>query len=173
MAKPMYSEKRGEKDGLIETVQLVHGDFVREYKVEDFPLLNHVLAMIETESQWNEKADSGFQRGLMQVQPAALETINNLYGTTYSYDDMFDPAKNVFVGIRYMRWLYRYFCKHVRAELQVPLQIMQYNWGVGNVMKWLKQTEKSNSVIDESVPNETKQHWLDWLFWSVVWAVNL
>jgi len=85
---------------------------------------------------------------------------------------MFDPAKNVYVGIRYMRWLYRYFTQRLKLphELAVPCAIMAYNWGIGNVVKWLNETKKCNSHIDEAVPEETKSHWLNWLFWSAVYV---
>lgn len=45
----------------------------------------------------------------MQISESAVKTVNSIYGTSFTYDDMFDPARNVFVGIRYLRWLYRYF----------------------------------------------------------------
>jgi len=85
---------------------------------------------------------------------------------------MFDPPKNVYVGIRYMRWLYRYFTQRLKLshELAVPCVIMAYNWGIGNVVKWLNETKKCNSHIDEAVPEETKSHWLNWLFWSAVYV---
>ena len=158
---------------MINTVAKVHGDFVMEYGIKDFPLFHHVCGIIATESQWNAEADSGYQRGLMQVSPQALRTVNFLYQTSYTYDDMFDPAKNVFVGIRYMRWLYRYFknIQNLDTELAIPYSILAYNWGIGNVVKWFKYTQKSNSFIDEAVPEETKSHLIDWLFWSGYYTV--
>jgi len=145
-------------------------NFATAYKVTDFPKLHHIFALIETESAWDPSADSGFARGLMQVSREALEDINRIYSTNFSYEDMFRPYFNIFVGIRYLRRLYRMFLEYEHADI---LAVMAYNWGVGNVVKWLTMKDPSNCKIDEAVPRETKEHLLDFLFWTERWKQEL
>lgn len=156
---------------LINLVKAYHTDFVTQHKIQDFPSLIDVLAMISTESSWDIYADSKFARGLMQISEPALRTINNLYGTRFTYDDMFDAWKNIWVGIRYMRWLYRYLTttQKISSNIAVPYTIMAYNWGIGNFARWLRETKACNTVIDEKVPLETKNHLVDWLWWWDYW----
>jgi len=150
-------------------VEAHYVDFVTAYKVADFPKLHHVFALIETESAWDPNADSGYARGLMQVSRAALKDINQIYSTNFDYDDMFRPDRNIFVGIRYLRRLYRMFLGYERADI---LTVMAYNWGIGNVLKWLAMRDPSNCKIDEAVPQETKAHLIDFLFWSEFWRLK-
>ena len=145
-------------------------DFATAYKITDFPKLHHIFALIETESAWDPSADSGFARGLMQVSREALEDINRLYSTNFSYEDMFRPYFNIFIGVRYLRRLYRMFLDYEHADI---LAVMAYNWGVGNVLNWLTMKDPSNSTIDEAVPKETKAHLFDFLFWSEFWQKQL
>ena len=152
---------------LVETHYL---DFATAYKIKDFPKLHHVFALIETESAWNPNADSGFARGLLQVSREALEDINGLYSTNFDFDDMFRPDRNIFVGIRYLRRLYRVFLEYEHADI---LAVMAYNWGLGNVIEWLMLKNPSNCRIDEAVPAETKAHLIDFLFWSEYWRKKL
>jgi len=150
-------------------VEAHYADFVAAYKVADFPKLHHVFALIETESAWDPNADSGYARGLMQVSRAALKDINQIYSTNFDYDDMFRPDRNIFVGIRYLRRLYRMFLDYERADI---LAVMAYNWGIGNVLNWLAMRDPSNCKIDEAVPQETKAHLIDFLFWSEFWRLK-
>lgn len=157
---------------LHETVLDEYNKFKRKYHVKTFPQLHDVFAVISTESAWNPTANSEYARGLMQVSNPALRTINWLYSTKFSYDDMFDPAKNVFVGIRYLRYLYRVF-KQTNSAGITNLVIMSYNWGQGNVLQWLSMKKPDNSIIDEQVPQETKIHLFDFIFWREYWNREL
>lgn len=160
---------------LTSTQQIVldeYNKFKQKYKIKLFPLSYDIFALINTESAWNPDADSGMARGLMQVSQAALRTINWLYNVKLSYDDMFDIKKNVYVGIRYIRYLYRVF-KQAECANHVHLSVMAYNWGQGNVFKWLAMEQPDNSKIDEAVPQETKNHLTDFIFWREYWRKEL
>lgn len=157
---------------LQEIVLEEYKEFSDKYHIKTFPQPYDVFAVISTESAWNPTADSGYARGLMQVSQPALRTINWLYNTKFSYDDMLDPAKNVFVGIRYLRYLYRVF-KQTNSAGITNLVIMSYNWGQGNVLQWLSMKRPDNSVIDENVPQETKLHLFDFIFWREYWHREL
>ena len=121
-----------------------------------------INAIISAESSWDPKAESAYARGLMQISKTALEQVNMSYNLNFSYDDMFNPDKNILAGTAYLRWLFKFFSKEPE-EIQLILVIMAYNWGCGNVRKWLK-TKQDNRVIDESVPTETKDYIVNVLF---------
>ena len=147
---------------LEEIVRSVYNNFVAEWDVKDFPKLYDIYAIIATESSWDPNAESPYARGLMQISKAALETINAMYQKDYSYDDLFKPVVNVWVGIRYLRWLYRSFEQYESKEI---LAVMAYNWGIRKVSNWLTLEKLSNTVIDETVPTETKNYVASFVFW--------
>lgn len=143
-------------------------NFCKEWNVSDYPQFDDVCAIISAESSWNPVAESRYARGLMQVSQTALETINKLYNTSWTYDDLLNPAINVRVGMLYMRYLWRHLSKLKLKEPQI-LVVMAYNWGIGNLQRWL-EVKPDNRVIDEAVPEETKNYVISYLYWKNWWA---
>jgi hypothetical protein len=82
-----------------------------------------VSAVIKAESDFNDRELSNKgARGLMQLMPSTAER----FGVTNS----FDPAANIYAGVRYLRWLLKTF--NGNADLAVAA----YNAGEGNVWKY-------------------------------------
>ena len=125
---------------------------------------NLVLAMIEVESSRDPTAETPYARGLMQVSKIALEQINKDYVFNFTYNDMFDPDKNLTVGILYFKWLYNYFTTRYGRCKGLAYAVYAYNWGIGNVLKWLSATEPNNAEIAE-IPTETAKHFAKFLWW--------
>ncbi|WP_126992267.1 transglycosylase SLT domain-containing protein [Thermosipho globiformans] len=118
-----------------------------------------VKAIISTESDWEPKSDSGIARGLMGVSKIALEDINNRYKLNYTYEDMYKPKPNIVVGCLYLKWLLNYFkTRYPLNPFYLIYALMAYNWGIGNVRRWLEEVPFDNSKIDESVEQETKNY---------------
>lgn len=131
-----------------------------------------IKAIIATESSWDPDAESPYARGLMQVSKPALQTVNDVFEVGFTYDDMFDPEKNITAGTLYIRWLKRAVEALIgESEFSVAYAIMAYNWGIGNVMKWLSG-DKDNTEIDETVPAETKAHLLDVMWWRAAYDLQ-
>jgi len=87
----------------------------------------YVLAIICQESGGDPNAQnpSDPSRGLMALTPGALSDVNRYLGTSYTFDQLYDPTINVTCGCeyiyrRYMRW------KDYRTALAA------YNAGDGN-----------------------------------------
>lgn len=123
---------------------------------------NIVLAVIMTESSGNENQSSGSAYGLMQLTEIAYKDVVRLHGEIYSWEKVkTNPVQNVVVGTLYLDRLYKHFKS---KKFQLVYQVMSYNWGIGNVDKWLSE-KRDNQSIDEAVPEETRAHLLDVLYW--------
>lgn len=121
-----------------------------------------------TESSGNPNADSGYQRGLMQMSKFQLIDINRVYGTSFTYDDMFDPEMAVDAGTQYLQYWMKYWHKLYASEyVATHLSLLTYAWGIGNVMNWLAKTPKDNQFIDESIPRDKKDYGENVTFWTV------
>lgn len=71
--------------------------------------------------------------GLMQLMPAtAKEQAGKIAMTDYQQSHLENPERNILLGSTYLDGLVRYFNNNI------PLAIMGYNAGPGNVQKWLR-----------------------------------
>ena len=130
-----------------------------------------IAAVIATESSWDTDAKSKYGIGLMQVSEAAFNQMKNIVNADWSYEDLIDPEKNILIGTAYLKWLLDQFEDESR-DVQTILALMSYNWGIGNVKKWLESKE-DNRVIDENVPAETKSYIMNVMFYMSKFAKRL
>ena len=121
-------------------------DYVEEYsdKYNIDKIL--VLAMIKTESNFNEFATSKKgAKGLMQIMDdTALWANESIKIDGFSTDMLYSPKENIQIGTWYLKWLLDKFGDE-------DLAILSYNAGHGNVSKWL--SDKSLSSDGESIDN--------------------
>lgn len=100
-----------------------------------------VMGVMQTESSFNprayryESALGEASYGLMQL----LESTARDRGLIGAADQLYDPALNIRLGMRQLKWSYDYLAQ--RAGTFTELQwISSYNGGVGNVLKgWASQ----------------------------------
>jgi len=164
----VYKEvkKMNHLDYLHHLVKAHYNDFSTAYHIRDFPLLEDVFAVISIESSWRTDAKSPAEAyGLMQITQPALDQVNSIYSTNFTLEDMLRADRNIFVGMRYLRWLYRVFEQLPNAPL---LSIIAYNWGIGNVMAWLDGKKRI-----QEIPQETKDYVLKYLYWKHFWQKKL
>ena len=95
-----------------------------------------ILAVIEVESNFNPRAVSRVgARGLMQIMPAT----GSMFGA--QAHQLFDPAVNIDVGSRYLRYLANRYHGNVETMLKA------YNWGPGNVERYSRIPKETRNYL--------------------------
>lgn len=104
-----------------------------------------VAAVINTESNWDEDAESSAGAiGLMQVMP---ETASNMAdwelvdSSVYDPEDLTDPATNIEYGCAVLGYLLEYYSGSSDKA------IAAYNAGMGNVDEWLEDGSSLTEAI--------------------------
>lgn len=131
-----------------------------------------VLAVIQTESYFNPKAQSHVPAyGLMQLVPrsGARDAYNFVYNDDKVLDDeyLFQPAQNVELGAAYLHLLmHKSFADVPAGEKKNYLVICAYNWGPGNIRKKIMgpyrvqalRDEELFALLREKTPEETRNY---------------
>lgn len=145
---------------------------------KEFGLNKQIIATIITiESSWNHKAESPYARGLMQVSKIQLQDINKYqqvkkYGGPYSYDDMFEPQKQIIAGTTYLYHTQNALLKGVEPEILWPCVQMAYNGGATNVRKFLNEDTDFTTQM-KRYPKETTDYQFKYIFWFRRWNQKL
>jgi hypothetical protein len=97
-----------------------------------------IVAVISTESSfYNWSTSSKGALGLMQLIPETGRELAEINNIAWHGDEriLFDPFLNIQLGIHYLYTLYLKFG-------DVELALTAYNYGPGNVFRWLRAGEK-------------------------------
>lgn len=81
--------------------------------------------------------------GLMQLMPATAKIVQKKLPAIDLLSDLTDPESNILLGSTYLQNMVQYF------DEQLPLAVMAYNAGPGNVNKWLKA--RGHTDLDEFI----------------------
>ena len=113
------------------TLPLRHEDVIRQQSDEKGVDAALIAAVIYTESRFRDQTSSAGARGLMQITPAAADTIaKNSEATTFELEDLGDPE----INIRYGTFLLR---EHLeRYDGDEAAALAAYNAGPGNADEW-------------------------------------
>jgi membrane-bound lytic murein transglycosylase C len=131
-----------------------------------------VLAVIQTESYFNPKAESHIPAyGLMQLVPRAAgrDAYNFVYNDDKVLDDiyLFQPTQNVELGAAYLYLLMnKLFADVAPGDKKNYLVICAYNWGPGNIRKKIMGQYRIQELTDGQVfglltdrtPEETRNY---------------
>lgn len=80
-----------------------YGDYIKTVAAKYGVPWTRVAAQVFQESHGDPGATGlAGERGLLQLKPGAVTDVNNKYGLTYSFDDMYDPGANIEVGAAYL-----------------------------------------------------------------------
>jgi len=113
------------------TLPLRHEDIIRQQSREKGVDAALIAAVIYSESKFNDAESSAGARGLMQITPAAADTIERLSGaTTFKLDDLSDPE----INIRYGTFLLKELLERYDGDEAAALAA--YNAGPGNADEW-------------------------------------
>jgi soluble lytic murein transglycosylase len=143
-------------------IKNIVSEIAQELSIEEAVL----MAIIKTESDCNPLAYNKYTNamGLMQITPVALKHVVQLSGKEVRLDDLYEPRTNIWVGAFYLKWLKFYFDRKFSGISTWHLTFMAYNWGIGNVVKWLNM-EKPNHAKVINIPQETKDYLVKFDFW--------
>ena len=118
-----------------------YSDYVSRYAYEYNVPESLIYAVIKVESDFNPNAISGAgAMGLMQMMPETFAemTSDKYLGENLHADELFDPEVSIRYGTYYLKYLHGYF------EGNWNNAIAAYNGGMGNVSKWLENSEYSD-----------------------------
>ena len=113
-----------------------------------------VEAVVIAESNGNARAVSrAGALGLMQLMiPTATDMAGREQDDPVSREELFDPAVNLELGCRYLKYLGRLFDGDPRRIL------IAYNAGLGRLRKWEKTGASTDEIIKRLVPSETRAY---------------
>ena len=104
-----------------------------------------MAAVIRTESSWDATAQSSTgARGLMQLMPETAQDMVDkglVDGSSYSAENLEDPATNIEFGCAYLAYLSSYF------NGATDRAIAAYNAGMGNVDNWAQEDTTLHNAI--------------------------
>ena len=116
-------------------------DWMEKVVVEPKPEPALMYAIAKAESSMSPIARNRKTRakGLYQLTPICLKDLRERWGLLV---DPFDPIQATEGAAVYISWLMRRFPEDIRLVLAA------WNWGIGNVQKWLRN--------EKEMPKETK-----------------
>lgn len=129
------------------------------------------FAVMQTESRFNPGATSwAGARGLIQLMPSTAQGVAKKAGMEIEKDDLYDPATNLDLGMRYLAGLVD---RYGGGPGAVALAIPSYNAGAGAVDKWL--AERGSWDLDlfiEAIPYDETRNYTQSVFgrwWAYRW----
>lgn len=126
--------------------------YSKEYNVDSLV----VFSVIKAESNFKKDAKSSSgAKGLMQLMDATAEEMANKIDTSVAEEEsLFDPEKNIMIGVRYYSELLDMY------EGNMLLALTAYNAGIGNVNSWITQgiIRKDGSDIENIPYKETNMY---------------
>jgi soluble lytic murein transglycosylase len=146
------------KENIFDVIQHVS----KEFNIDE----DIIKAIIKIESDFVPEARNKYSGavGLMQITQPALAQVVMLSGKSIRLDQLTDVFTNIWVGTYYFKWLWDYFRKHYANLSTIDLALMAYNWGIGNVSKWLKMENPFHFKVIQ-IPQETKDYIFKFHFW--------
>lgn len=120
-----------------------------------------IYAFIRQESAFKVRAKSrSGARGLMQLMPATASYIAKRRFSGRARNKLFDPALNLALGQKYLRYLIR----HENVQGDMFLLAAAYNGGPGNLGKWRRRVSKLSTdplMFIESIPSRETRNFIE------------
>ena len=130
-----------------------------------------IATIITIESSWKPEAETPWARGLMQVSKYAVEDVNKAYGYNYTYEDMWEPEKNIMVGTAYLALIRdRILPKDLPQELLYVSMAAAYNGGPYDMKKFYTNFELPLSYGLKLHSTETLKYVFKFMLYYYRWT---
>jgi soluble lytic murein transglycosylase-like protein len=107
----------------------------------------------------------------MGISKSAVEDVNRIYNFSFTYDDMFEPKKNITTGIYYIRYINTYFLQEIPTEVKIIYIGLAYNAGIGFAKEFFNETSMYNAL--KIIPQETQYYVWKIAYLYPVWKAFL
>lgn len=100
---------------------------------------------------WNKRDDS---RGLYQLREVVVKEWNNYHPhEQHTFEDVWNPQINEKIATWYMTKRIPQMLRYYKIDDTKEHCIIAYNWGIGNLTKWVRSGSESNRL-----PHVTKKY---------------
>lgn len=108
--------------------------------------LLYAIGTWETRGKWRNEVSPRGARGVMQLMPVTVQEIERISGVIVDPDKPFQAITGAAI---YLAWLFQ------RFNRSLPLVLAAYNWGPGNVRRFMRQVVQNGSA---AMPKETAEY---------------
>ncbi|KNY25225.1 lytic transglycosylase domain-containing protein [Pseudobacteroides cellulosolvens] len=124
-----------------------------------------VLSVIKAESNFRSTAVSPKKAmGLMQItEDTGKWAAGKMKIEGFEIDDLFEPDTNIRIGCWYLHYLEDQFedFNNATDDEKIEYVLASYNGGKTNVLRWIKNAEKSeNGIFSENITFKETKHYL-------------
>lgn len=129
-----------------------YSEIVEKYSLEYSVPEDVIYATIKVESDFDKNAcsDAGAV-GLMQMLPSTYEWLSGRLGEKANESQLYDPDTSIKYGTYYLQYLYARFGSWELASIA-------YNWGEGNLSKWLSENSYQEGDYEKIPVGETREY---------------
>jgi hypothetical protein len=92
------------------------------------------IVQIESSGNANSVGTSG-ERGLCQIMPKTWKQVTREMGVDWTFDEAWDPVKNLAVGTHYMTVTIPRYLRSIDMPDTASARAVCYNWGFGNLRR--------------------------------------
>lgn len=92
------------------------------------------IVQIESSGNANAVGTSG-ERGLCQIMPKTWKQVTREMGVDWTFDEAWDPVKNLAVGTHYMTVTIPRYLRSIDMPDTASARAVCYNWGFGNLRR--------------------------------------
>jgi soluble lytic murein transglycosylase-like protein len=106
----------------------------------------YAIGTWETRGKWRDETSPKGARGIMQLMPVTIAEIERISGVRV---DPSKPFQAVTGAAIYLAWLMQ------RFNRSLPLVLAAYNWGPGNVRRFMRAVAENGTA---RMPRETAEY---------------
>ncbi len=130
-----------------------YSNFIEEYSEKYSVPADLIYATIKAESNFDKKAKSeAGALGLMQMLPSTYKWLaEEKLDEKYKENGLYDPETSIKYGTYYLSYLHARFGSWELASIA-------YNWGEGNLSKWLKENDYKDGDYEKIPVGETRKY---------------